>query len=39
MLLKDANKAEKETVNALIKEVEEIANILGSSLLTLKGKR
>lgn len=38
-LLKDAHKADKEIVNNLIKEAEEIANILGSSILTLKGKR
>lgn len=38
-LLKDANKSDEETVSALIKEVNEIANILGSSILTLKGKK
>jgi four helix bundle protein len=38
-LLKDAGKADKDTVNSLIKEADEIANILGSSILTLKGKK
>lgn len=38
-LLKDAHKADKEPIDALLKEVDEIANILGSSILTLKGKR
>ncbi|MEW6170483.1 MAG: four helix bundle protein [Candidatus Omnitrophota bacterium] len=38
-LLKDTNKIDKETIEILIKEVDEIANILGSSILTLKGKR
>ena len=38
-LLKDANKADRETINALLKESDEIANILGSSILTLKGKK
>ena len=38
-LLKDANKADGDTINVLIKEVDGIANILGSSILTLKGKK
>jgi four helix bundle protein len=38
-LLKDTNKADKEAVNSLIREVDEIANILGSSILTLKSKK
>lgn len=38
-LLKDANKADGKTVSGLVKEVDEIAKILGSSILTLKGKR
>lgn len=38
-LLKEANKSNKEKTEILIKEVEEIANILGASLLTLRGKR
>ena len=38
-LLKDSKKADSKTMTDLIKEVDEIANILGSSLLTLRGKR
>jgi four helix bundle protein len=38
-LLKDANKVDRNYVDALIKETSEIANILGSSILTLRGKR
>jgi four helix bundle protein len=38
-LLKDANKAGIEDVNILIREVDEIANILSSSILTLKKGR
>ncbi|MBL7069091.1 MAG: four helix bundle protein [Candidatus Omnitrophica bacterium] len=38
-LLRDANKADKEKINTLIKEASSIANILGSSIITLKGKR
>ena len=38
-LLKDTNKADKESINILLREIDEIANILGSSILTLKGKR
>lgn len=38
-LLRDSNKAEKELVNSLLKETNELANILGSSILTLKDKR
>ncbi len=38
-LLRDLEKGDKEKVNWLIKEVTELANILGASLLTLKGKR
>jgi four helix bundle protein len=38
-LLKDANKADSQTISVLIKEVDEIANILGSSILTLRGKK
>jgi len=37
--LKDANKAGIEDVNILIREVDEIANILSSSILTLKKGR
>ncbi|MGE4357346.1 MAG: four helix bundle protein [Candidatus Omnitrophota bacterium] len=38
-LLKDAGKIEGEEIDNLIKEVCEIANILGSSILTLRGKK
>lgn len=38
-LLKDTNKVGRDEVNVLIREVNEIANILGSSILTLKGRK
>ena len=38
-LLRDSNKSNVETANKLLKEVREIANILGSSILTLKRKK
>jgi four helix bundle protein len=38
-LLRDGNLVEASKVEKLIKEAEEIANMLGSSLLTLKGKK
>lgn len=38
-LLRDATKTDKKKVNELLKEANEISNILGASLLTLKGKR
>ena len=38
-LLRDSGKAKEERVNQLLKETTELANILGSSILTLKGKR
>jgi len=38
-LLRDSGKADRNKVNELLKETTEIANILGSSILTLKGKR
>lgn len=39
-LLRDATKkSDKEKINKLLKETEEISNILGASLLTLKNKR
>jgi four helix bundle protein len=38
-LLRDTSKANQETVKTLIKETDEIANILGSSIITLKGAR
>ncbi len=38
-LLRDSNKAAKESVNPLLTETKELANILGSSILKLKGKK
>lgn len=38
-LLRDATEADKEMVNDLLKETNSLSNILGASLLTLKGKR
>jgi len=38
-ILRDATEADKELVNLLLKEVNELANILGASLLTLKGRK
>lgn len=38
-LLRDSGKAEGEAADQLLKEVTEIANILATSILTLKGKR
>ena len=38
-LLRDSGKAERETVDTLLTETKELANILASSILTLKGKR
>lgn len=38
-LLRDTGKADKEKSNILLQETAELANILGSSILTLKGKR
>ncbi len=38
-LLKDAGKANKNQVDILLKELIEISNILGASLLTIKNKR
>lgn len=38
-LLRDATKADKEKVSYLLKEVEEISKMLGSSLLTMKDKK
>jgi four helix bundle protein len=37
-LLKDSNRANSEEVNWFIKELQEIGNILATSVLTLKGK-
>lgn len=38
-LLRDTRKSSAAEVGPLLKELEEIANILASSILTLKGKR
>jgi four helix bundle protein len=38
-LLRDSGKADRNKVDGLLKETTELANILGSSILTLKGKR
>ena len=38
-LLRHSGKAERETVDTLLTETKELANILASSILTLKGKR
>ena len=38
-LLRDGTEIDKIKINKLLKEAEEISNMLGSSLLTLKGKK
>lgn len=38
-LLRDSNKATKTEIENLLDECNQLANILGSSILTLKGKR
>lgn len=38
-LLKDAKKINSKQLDYLLQETQELANILGSSILTLKGKR
>jgi four helix bundle protein len=38
-VLRDSGKAEREVVDRLLSETKELANILGSSILTLRGKR
>ena len=38
-LLKDLNKGDKDETDRLLKELIEMANIIASSILTLKGKR
>jgi four helix bundle protein len=38
-LLRDSKKANQEKANKLLDETNQIANILGSSILTLKGKK
>jgi len=37
-LLKDSRKSDKEATDTLLKEADEISRILGSSILTLRGK-
>jgi four helix bundle protein len=38
-LLRDSGRGDKQTINRLVKEATEIANILAASILTLKGRR
>lgn len=38
-LLRDSGQAEKEKIDSLLNETKEISNILGSSILTIRGKR
>jgi four helix bundle protein len=38
-LLRDSGRGDKETVNRLLREATEIANILATSILTLRGRR
>lgn len=38
-LLREATEIDKEEINNLLNEAKELANILGASLLTLKGKK
>ncbi len=38
-ILRDATDIDKKEINELLRETDEIAKILGASLLTLKGKR
>ena len=38
-LLRDATDADKEKIKKLLREVQELSNILGSSLLTMKKKK
>lgn len=38
-ILRDGTNVEKDKVNLIIKKAKELANILGASILTLKGKR
>ena len=38
-LLRDAGRADKKTADELLQETVEIANILASSILTMKGKK
>lgn len=38
-ILRDATEVNKEMINNLLRETNDLANILGASLLTLKGKK
>ena len=38
-LLRDSGRADKEQVTLLLKEAEELSNILAASILTMKGRR
>src|SRR3989338_5080900 len=38
-ILRDSNKCNKNTVDKIFQETTELANILGSSILTLRGKK
>lgn len=38
-ILRDATEVEKDRVSVLLEEVNEIANILGASILTMKGRK
>ncbi len=38
-LLRDSGQVRKEKVDSLLQETQEISNILGSSLLTIRGRR
>ena len=38
-LLRDSSKADKDKTNKLLRETTEIANILASGIITLRGKR
>lgn len=38
-LLRDSRKADAKVINVLLQETGELANILGASILTLKGRR
>ncbi len=38
-LIRDSGRGNKDTVNKLLKEATEIANILATSILTLKGRK
>lgn len=38
-LLRDTNRGSKEEINSFLKELEEISNIFGSSILKLRGRK